>query len=82
MPAPSRASVAQHGLVGVGLDGKADERVLAGEGLGQHAVVPLERRGRIAIERRADLGGEPREGDVLGVEHAVLVVEVMHGGLL
>ena len=82
MPAPSLRQRAQHRLVGVGLDGKADERVLPGEGFGQHAVVPLQRRRRIAIERRAHLGGEARERDILGVEHAVLVMEVVHGGLL
>ncbi len=73
---------AQHRLVGVGLDGIADERVLPGEGFRQHAVVPLQRRRRIAIEGRAHLGGEARERDILGVQHAVLVMEMVHGGLL
>ena len=72
MPAPRRASVAQHRLVGVGLHGVADERALAGEGLGEHAVVALERRGGIAIERRADLGRELRKAHVLGVEDPAL----------
>ena len=51
----------EDGLIGVGLDGETDERVLVAKGVRQHPVVPLERRGRIAIERRADLGGEARE---------------------
>ena len=72
----------QDGLVRVRLDGEANERVVVGKGLGQHAVVPGERRRRIAIEGRAHLGGEARELDVLGVKHAVLVMEVVHGGLL
>ena len=73
---------AQHRLVRVGFDGIADERVLPGEGFRQHAVVPLQRRRRIAIERRSHLGGEARERDILGVQHAVLVMEMVHGGLL
>ena len=43
-----------HRLVGIGLHRVADQRVDVGEGAGEHLVVPLERRGRIAIERRAD----------------------------
>ena len=68
MPAPRRARVGDHGLVGIGLDGIADQRVEAGEGLLQHAIVPLQGRGGIAIERRADLVGNAREAHVLRVE--------------
>ena len=82
MPAPSVASVAMHGLVGVGLDGVADERVEAGEGLVQHAVVPLQRRRRIAIEGGADLGGDAGEAHILRVEDAADIAEMVHGGLL
>jgi hypothetical protein len=42
--------------------------------------MPLQRRGGIAIERRADVAGKLREAHVLSVENAVLVVEVMHEG--
>ena len=52
---PSVASTAE---IGVGLDRIADQCVQAGEGLGEHPVMPLERRRRIAIERRADGVGE------------------------
>ena len=45
---------AQHRLVGIGLHGVADQRLLAGEGVAEHPVMALQRRGRIAIERRAD----------------------------
>ena len=69
----------EHGLVGVGLDGEADEVVGAGERLVEHAVLPLERRGGIAIERRADGLGEAREAHALGVESAAAIVEVVHG---
>ena len=68
----------QHRLVGIGLHGVADEDILAGEGFGEHAKVPLQRRRRIAIERRADGGGEIGQIDRLGVKHAVAIVEVIH----
>ena len=71
-----------HRLVGIRLHGVADERRHVGEGVGEHAVVPLERRGRIAIERRADGLGEAGEIDRLGVQHAVAIGEVVHGGPL
>ena len=61
---------AHHRLVGIRLHGVADERRHVGEGVREHAVVPLERRGRIAIERRADRVRELGEIDRLGVQHA------------
>ena len=67
-----------HRLVGVRLDGVADERRHVGEGAGEHPVVPLERRGGIAIERRADRLREACEIDRLGVQHAVAIGEVVH----
>ena len=69
----------QDRLVRVGFDRKTNERVDALKGLGQHLVVALERRGRIAIKRRSNLGGYLRKADVLGVEHARFVMEVVHG---
>ena len=71
----------EHGEIAVRLHGVEDMRALATDRLGEQAVVPLDRRRRIAVERRADLGGEPREVDALGVEHAVGVGEVKHKGL-
>jgi hypothetical protein len=68
-----------HGLVGVRLHGVADERAHVGEGAGEHLVVPLDGGDRIAIERRADLAGEADEVDAFGMEHAVAIVEVVHG---
>ena len=46
--------------------------------------MPLERRRRIAIERRADILGDHLEADILGMEHAVAIGKMMHGtgGLL
>ena len=70
---------AQHRLVGIRLHGVADQRLLAGKGLGEDAVVALQRRGRIAIERRADGIREFGQVDRLGVQHAVAIVEVIHG---
>ena len=43
-----------HGLVGIRLHGVADQRIDIGEGAGEHLVVPLDGRARIAIERRPD----------------------------
>src|SRR5262249_23621985 len=56
----------------------ADERPHVGEGAGKDLVVPLDRGGRIAIERRADLIGEADEADAFGMKHAVAIVEVVH----
>ena len=72
---------AQHRLVGVRLHGVAHQRLLAGEGLAEHPVVALQRRGRIAIERRADRFRQLDKIDRLGVQHAVAIVEVIHGRL-
>ena len=58
MPAPSAGQRGEHAEIGIGLDRIADERVGAGEGLGEDAVMALERRGRIAIEGRADRRGK------------------------
>ena len=40
-----------------------------------------QRRGRIAVERRADLGRDAVERDILGVEHAAAIGEMVHGQL-
>ena len=79
-PAPRRASVLMHRLVGIRLQRVADQRRHIGERLREHAVVPFERRGRIAIERRADRARQIDEIDPLGVQHAVAIVEMVHGG--
>ena len=71
---------AQHRLVGVGLHGVAHQRLLAGKGLAEHPVMTLQRRGRIAIERRADRVRQLDQVHRLGVQHAVAIVEVIHGG--
>ena len=78
-PRPLGDEGADHRLVGVRLHGVADQRVEAGEGLAEDAVVADEGGGRIAVERRADRRRDVRQGHVLGVEHAVAVVEVIHG---
>ena len=55
-----------HRLVGVGLERIADERVDIGKGAGEHPVVPLQGRARIAVERRADRLGQRDQIDGLG----------------
>jgi hypothetical protein len=71
-----------HRLVGIRLHGVADQRVDVGEGVGKHPIMPLERRARIAIERRADGVRQRNEIDRFGVQHAVAISEVMHGTCL
>ena len=71
-----------HRLVGIGLQRVADQRIDIGEGAGEHLVVPLQRRGRIAVERRADVLRQRDEVHRLGVQHAVAIGEVVHGGFI
>ena len=70
-----------HGLVGIRLHRVADQRVDVGEGAGEHPIVPLERRARIAIKRRADGLRQRGKIDGLGVQHAVAIGEMMHGSV-
>ena len=80
----------EHAEIRVRLDRIADQRVgRAGEGIGEHAVVTLERRRRIAIEGGSNGGGEVGKIDLLGVEHILVgdaapVGEMVHfaGGRL
>jgi hypothetical protein len=72
---------AQHRLVGVGLHGVTDQRLLVGKGFAEHPVMALQRRGRITVERRAYRLRQIREIHRLGVKHAVAIVEMIHGGL-
>ncbi len=69
-----------HRLVGVRLHGVADERGHIRERIGEHAVVPLQRRGGIAVERRADALGESAKINRLGVHHAGPIGEMVHDG--
>src|SRR5262249_58539540 len=66
------------GLVGVGLDGITDERVEASEGLDQDAIVALQGRRCVAIERRANLLSDVEEAHALRVEDAAGVAEMVH----
>ena len=67
----------QHGLVGVGLHRIGEQRLDAVEGLAHHPHVAAQRCRRIAVERRADLGREVRQVDVLGVHQAVAILEMV-----
>ncbi len=75
---PERGQQRQHGLIGIGLHRVADQRVEPVERLGEDREMAADGRGRIAVERRFDIFGQRRQGDVLGVEHAVLISEMMH----
>ncbi len=69
-----------HALIGIGLDRVADQRRHVGKGVGEDAIMALQRRRRIAIERRTDRVGE--SGDIyrLGVKPAVAIGKMVHGG--
>ena len=63
----------EHAEARISLDRVADESAVhAGERVGKHPVMPLERRGRIAIERGSYRGGEAGKVDLLGVEHVLV----------
>ncbi len=81
MPAPRRARVVKHRLVGIGLHRVADERRPIGEGGAEDLEMPLDGGARIAIERRADFAGDFRQRHVFGVQRAVPVGEMVHGDL-
>ena len=78
MPAPSEAISADDREVGVGLHRVADQVRQPGERLLEHAVVPGQGRGGIDVDRRADRRGDLGERDVLDVERAVAVEEMVH----
>ena len=69
----------QHRLVGIRLQRVANQAVHAGKSPGEDLVVPRQRRRRIAIEGRANDRRDVRNGDILGVHHAIAVVEMVHG---
>src|SRR5262249_17865774 len=75
----------EHAEIGIGLDREADERVgRAGNGVGEHPVVALESRRRIAIEGSPYCVGKIGKVDLFGVEHIGLrhaspVGEMVHG---
>ena len=66
-PAPSLRQRLQHREIAVGLDRKGDQRAFR-QGVGEDAVMALQRRRRIAIERRADARGQLRKIDVFGMK--------------
>jgi hypothetical protein len=71
----------EYRLIGIGFDREADQRIetLRDERVGQHLIVPLKRRRRVHIKRRADLPRDLGEADIFGVQDAVYIVEVVHG---
>ena len=64
--------------VAVGLDAVADERLGGREGRLNLLQVVQQRRLAVDVQRRAVLLGQFGDGDVLAVEGAVAVVEVVH----
>ncbi len=68
-----------NGLVGIGLERIADQRIDIGEGRRKDVVVPLKRGSGIAIEGGADRLRNRAHRHVLGEEFAVPVFEMVHG---
>ena len=69
----------EHRLIGIGLHRVAHQRRAIGEGGAEDAKMPFDGGARIAIERRADLAGNSGEIDVLGMQRAAAIGEMVHG---
>jgi hypothetical protein len=69
---------AEHREVCIALHGKADEWINRRERFAESLIVGGQRRGRIDERRRADLFRDRRDVDVLGVEAAGSMLEVVH----
>ncbi len=59
-------------------DGKADEMGEGRQGLRKQLVVPGQGGGGIAVERRADGGGDIGDGHIFGMQAAVAVEKMVH----
>ena len=70
----------EHGEVAVRLDGIADEVIQPVERRVEPTVVIEDRLRTVNVQRRAVLGGERREIDLLATQLAVLIVKGMHSG--
>ncbi len=79
----ARAEVGQrpdHREIAVGLDRETDQRLQVRHRLRQHPVMPRQGGGRVAIERCAYRVGDARDGDILGMQRAVAILEMVHSG--
>ncbi len=80
-PGPQGEQGLKHRQVGIGLDREGDQRRArphAAQGVAQHGEMPLEGGARIDVDRRADLLGDPGQGNILAGQNAVAVFEVVH----
>ena len=66
------------GLVRVGLHGVAQRHVHTVKRLAQHLIVPSERRGGIAVERRFKIKRQVRQRNIFRVQDAITVGKVVH----
>ena len=73
------ARACEHGLIGIGLHGVADERRHIGKNAREGEILLLETGARVKIDGRADLRGDIAQVDLLGVQHAVAVAKGTHG---
>ncbi len=77
-PRPQLAEQADHRQARVGLHGVADFGVHALDAVGEFLPRRAQRAGRVAVERRADLGRDGGERHAFGVHLAVLVGKESH----
>ena len=77
-PRPQLAEQADHRQARVGLHGVADFGVHALDAVGEFLPRRAQRAGRVAVERRADLGCDGGERHAFGVHLAVLVGKESH----
>ncbi len=68
----------QHGQIAVGFYRVAHQMRMIPKGIVVGPIVPLERRAGVYIGRSAKTIGNGRDRDILGVELAVAVVEMIH----
>ena len=81
-PRPQPRQRRQHRQIGIGLDREGDQRRTAAQPrhrIGEDPVMAFERRCGIAVEWRADGLGQRFQADILGMKHAALQVEMVHG---
>src|SRR6185437_13750290 len=67
----------EHRAIAPRLDGEGDERILRKCGR-EDAIVPLQRRAGIAVERRANRLGQRVQIDIFGMKDAAAIAEIVH----
>ena len=77
-PHAAIAQRADNGDIAARLHRETEQRIERRQRFAQHGDMARKRGGRIAIKGRAHLGRDAGEGDILGMEFAVTVGEMIH----